>query len=348
MLESRNQKAEKNYKYNSENQLIEVTISFEKSTSEVAAELHGCDASKDSCEVKVLYSYDGLGRRIRKEVVDTKTLRPLDSKTLHYLYDNDNIIAILDGNNNLVSTFVHGPNIDEPLIMTKADGSIYFYHADALGSITSITDEKGKLAATYEYKVYGKPSIAIYDSAVKDNPYMFTAREYDEETGLYFYRARYYSPHTGRFLQEDPIGFQGGNLNLYAYVGNNPINFVDPSGTLTIPFLGRVNLGECSGEKSAQWYADKYNESGLTGKIGYGAGGLLASLWTPDTSNYTALTLGSGYALRIFGPFSTRGLSKPSLYIAKLRRYFRFDSPTHGKSWEFDGDIIKFLRGGLK
>ena len=66
---------------------------------------------------------------------------------------------------------------------------------------------------------------------------MFTGREYDSETGLYFYRARYYDPKIGRFISEDPIGFQGGDLNLYAYVRNNPVNRTDPYGekvTITI------------------------------------------------------------------------------------------------------------------
>jgi RHS repeat-associated protein len=60
---------------------------------------------------------------------------------------------------------------------------------------------------------------------------MYTAREYDNETGLYFYRARYYDPKAGRFITKDPIGFAGGDYNLYAYVGNNPLSAIDPSGT---------------------------------------------------------------------------------------------------------------------
>jgi len=64
-------------------------------------------------------------------------------------------------------------------------------------------------------------------------PYTFTAREYDPETGLYFYRARYYDPTQGRFLTRDPIGFAGGDVNLYAYVSNDPVNWSDPWGLKT-------------------------------------------------------------------------------------------------------------------
>ncbi len=113
--------------------------------------------------------------------------------------------------------------------------SIYFYHSDALGSVNYITDSKGSIAATYEYKTYGEPTIKdstgkmLTGSAI-GNPFMFTAREYDFETGLYYYRARYYNPVMGRFLQEDPIGFPGGDLNLYVYVRNNPVKYREPGG----------------------------------------------------------------------------------------------------------------------
>lgn len=62
------------------------------------------------------------------------------------------------------------------------------------------------------------------------SPYTYTGREWDKETGLYYYRARYYDPMEGRFIQKDPIGFRGGDVNLFAYTSNNPINYTDPLG----------------------------------------------------------------------------------------------------------------------
>ncbi len=87
---------------------------------------------------------------------------------------------------------------------------------------------------TYSYDVFGEPTIRdANDDIIADsnfgNPYMFTSRRYDPEAGLYYYRARYYAHDIGRFLQPDPIGYTDG-LNMYAYCGNNPINFVDPFG----------------------------------------------------------------------------------------------------------------------
>lgn len=108
-----------------------------------------------------------------------------------------------------------------------------------------------------------------------------------EPNGFYYMRARYYDPKVGRFVSEDPSGFEGGDVNLYAYVKNNPMMGIDPTG-LCKQGTGSNWLGTGSGESSAQWYANKYNE---TGNPLYYVGGFLSSLWTPETYQYTATTL---------------------------------------------------------
>jgi len=101
----------------------------------------------------------------------------------------------------------------------------YYYHFDGLGSVVALSDGNGNIVERYSYDVFGEPNRI---SGI-NNPYMFTGRRYDTETGLYYYRARYYKPYIGRFLQIDPIRYRAG-LNLYTYVKNNPINMTDPSG----------------------------------------------------------------------------------------------------------------------
>jgi len=177
-------------------------------------------------EHKVQYKYDPLGRRIEKTV---------DGLTRRYVYDNEDIIAILDADGNPLHTFTHGPGIDEPLIMTRADGANYFYHADALGSITALTDGNKETVETYTYKAYGEPTIkdctgAVLSGSAVGNPYLFTARELAPESGLYYYRARYYDWARGAFTQEDPIGIRGEDTNLFAYVRNTPVNLIDSLG----------------------------------------------------------------------------------------------------------------------
>ena len=167
------------------------------------------------------YKYDGLGRRVEKEVTNVGTT------VTRYIYDNEDILLELDGSNNITARYTHGPGIDEPLVLEKA-GASFFYHADGLGSITEITDSSGVLKQQYAYSSFGKIESQLDANFIQ--PYTFTSREFDPETGLYHYRRRTYNPHTGTFPQEDPIGFAGGNINLYSYVRNNPVGHRDPFG----------------------------------------------------------------------------------------------------------------------
>lgn len=102
---------------------------------------------------------------------------------------------------------------------------VYYYHFDGLGSVIALSDTNAVIQERYSYDVFGEPNR----TSDVNNPYLFTGRRYDGETGLYYYRARYYAPDIGRFLQVDPVGYVDG-LNLYTYVGNNPVNQIDPKG----------------------------------------------------------------------------------------------------------------------
>ncbi len=112
-------------------------------------------------------------------------------------------------------------------VTTLVAGQRVFYHADGLGSITELTDGTGAIVQRYRYDAFG---ALLASPGPVTQPYTFTGREFDAETGLYYYRARFYDPTAGRFVQEDPIGFAGGDTNLYGYVLNDPVNRIDPSG----------------------------------------------------------------------------------------------------------------------
>jgi RHS repeat-associated protein len=124
-----------------------------------------------------------------------------------------------------VARYDQTQSIDEPLAMLRG-GATSYYEADGLGSVTSLTSAAGALVQTYAFDSFGKQTAS---SGSLTNPFRYTAREFETETGLYYYRARYYDSTEGRFLSEDPIGFDGGR-NFYAYVGNSPNAFSDPLG----------------------------------------------------------------------------------------------------------------------
>jgi len=174
----------------------------------------------------IKYKYDPSGRRIEKNVDGYKT---------RYIYDGGNVIAEYDGNGNLTRKYIHGARVDELVCMIDvADSSaVYYYHYDGLGSVVALSDSSGDSCQSYEYSAYGQ--VAASDPNFTANLYLFTGRRFDYETGLYYYRARYYNPYIGRFLQTDPIGY-GDGINWYAYCGNNPLAYTDPSGLVVVAF----------------------------------------------------------------------------------------------------------------
>lgn len=161
------------------------------------------------------FKYDAIGRRIEKTINGTTT---------KYLYDGLNIVQELQNAAPSVN-YIRTSNIDEPLARIEASGVVRYYQYDALGSVIGMTDENGQMMTIYAYDAFGKVSIS---GEISDNQFQYTGRENDG-TGLYYYRARYYSPEMQRFISEDPIGLAGG-INRFAYAGNNPVNFVDPLG----------------------------------------------------------------------------------------------------------------------
>jgi len=167
------------------------------------------------------YRYDGLRRRIEKDVNGT---------IKRYVYDGQDILLEYDGTDTLTARYSHGQRIDQPLAVERS-GQSFFYHADHQGSVRKITDSVGTVINSYDYDSFGRIEASVEGIA---NPFTYTGREFDAESNLYYYRARYYDPQIGRFLSEDPIGLSAGDANLYSYVLNNPVNLVDPNGKLAL------------------------------------------------------------------------------------------------------------------
>ena len=203
------------------------------------------------------YSYDAIGRRTSKAI---RNAAPALNGTTTFLLDGARVIEERGDAGLLLQQYVYGDDIDEPLTVDQnldGDGVAtggadrrLFFHRNAQFSTYAMTDAAGKIVEGYEYDAYGLPTMfgsgpnGLVDFGGDDvrnvggissvgNPYLFTGRRFEPETGLYFYRARYMSPVLGRFISRDPIGTWGdeGNVgNAYAYVGNRPNTARDPFG----------------------------------------------------------------------------------------------------------------------
>jgi RHS repeat-associated protein len=181
---------------------------------------------------QVEMKYDVLGRRTQKSVTIGS-----QSKIENYYHSGQQVIEVRDENDQVLRQYIYGNGIDEIIRMDKFEGDTftsYYYHTDANGSVTAITDANGQLVERVTYDIYGMPTFwdaagnKISKSSIGNN-ILFHGREYDAELNLYYFRARYYDPIMGKFLQTDPMGYQD-SLNLYQGFNMNPYNFADPWG----------------------------------------------------------------------------------------------------------------------
>jgi RHS repeat-associated protein len=182
------------------------------------------------------FRYDPFGRRIQKS-------GPLG--TTNYLYDGDNDIEEMDQSGNVLARYVQGNHVDEPFAELRS-ATISYYEENGSDAITSLTTSAGALPNTYAYDSFGKLTAS---NGVIVNPFQYATREFDQETNIYYYRARYYDPSLGRFISEDPIGF-GGGTHFYKYAANNPVLFDDPFGlwkNTGKPAASDINTIVCNG-----------------------------------------------------------------------------------------------------
>jgi len=200
------------YTYDAQNRLIRAT----GGPSSVVAEFY----------------YDARNRCVK---------RVINGVTTYLIYDGWSLLEERNLAGNLLARYYHGPVIDELLCRVTETNTVYYHH-DGLGSTIALTDSTGSVVESYTYDVYGQPFILsttyhLLPTSAVTNRFLFTGREYLADLALYDYRHRFYSPSLGRFLQTDPLRFDAEDVNLYRYVGDNPILYSDYEG-LQSPGVG--------------------------------------------------------------------------------------------------------------
>ena len=167
----------------------------------------------------VYFKYDPSGRRIYKSSSPGTSI---------YAYDDDDVIEETNAAGAPVARYAQMESMDEPLAMLRSSTTSY-YERDGLGSVTSLSNTAGALAQTYAFDSFGNQTAS---SGSLTNSFRYTGREFDAETSLYYMRARYFDPVTGKFMSEDPTRFRD-SVNFYRYVRNDPVDNTDPTGFTT-------------------------------------------------------------------------------------------------------------------
>lgn len=241
----------------------------------------------------ITYKYDALGRRVE---------RGKGAEWTRFTYDEEDVVLDVASDGSTVE-YVNGLARDEKLARRDGRGTHYFI-ADHLGSTRALTDASGAVVERLDYDSFGDGA----GSAV--TRYGYTGRELDADTGLLYYRARWYDPQTGRFLSEDPSEFDGG-FNWYAYVGGNPLSFNDPDGEIVNFVVGAVS----------------------TVIISYAMAKLTGTCYTWRDLVFDAAT----------GAISV-GIGK-IFQIGKVRKFLRLDTTVRRYFTKMKG-LIPFLKGG--
>jgi len=170
------------------------------------------------------YHYDPFGRRMWKNAGGAAT---------YFMYADEGLIGEYDASGPEITSYGYKPGNtwgSDPLFMRQG-GQFYFYQNDALGTPKMITSAAGAVVWSAVYDAFGQAQVGI---SIVTNNLRLPGQYYDAETGLHYNFQRYYDPTVGRFISEDPLGFGGGDVNLYTYTGNRPISLSDPSGLAAI------------------------------------------------------------------------------------------------------------------
>lgn len=266
------------------------------------------------------YGVDANDRRIVKKINGV-----IENYFIWNKYNQ--LIAVVDTTGTIITRFVYGSKAHVPDYMIRGTQKFQIV-TNHLGSPVVVIDaNNGTIVQQITYDEFG---LILSNTNPGFIPFGFAGCLYDVDTRLCRFGARDYDPSVGRWLSKDPILFDGGDTNLYGYVMQDPVNFIDPTGEVLIaPIIGGALLGG-GFDLAAQLIQNGGNFNNVS--------------WT-SVAKSAAIGGALGGFGRLLGPFTTRGLPGG---IQRARKYIRFDRPHHGKGYGFDGILGKHLNTPAK
>lgn len=252
-------------------------------------EMEAIASVPSTAKLKLAFIYDQQGRRIQKVVSSWNGSTYVAQSTNRFVYDGWNLIAELDHTNGVIRTCMWGLDLSRSeqgaggvggllqITQTSLTNAQLFCAYDGNGNVMALVGaSNGTVLANYEYAPFGEV-IRASGVAATTNPFRFSTKYQDAETGLLYYGYRSYDPSTGRWLAKDPAGEMDGGLNLYAYTQNNALDFIDLLGLQQARFENVVGDGKWT--SSGKWSAPDGYGSGSSSTDGKTQSSTTVSIW---------------------------------------------------------------------
>jgi RHS repeat-associated protein len=297
------------------------------------------------------FTYDGLGRCLKRVINGAATL---------IAYDGWKPTVEWDGAGSLQAWNIYGAGADEILWRYQGNYGYLRYHHDVHGNVAFLLGLWGEGLEKYTYDAFGQPTITDWNGNARSqsaygNRFMFTGREYFAELGLYDYRHRFYHPGLGRFLQTDPLGFDAGDMNLFRYCADDPVDKTDPTGLWGWSVMSPP-IASPYGYEMDKWIRIREQQSQIVGWrpeiIRYGREYVYTKDKNTLTGEYDQLLAHTYNTLRVEAKANADGSVKRAIIVPRTVVEFAVSAGPHSQAFALERETeherpIRWWAGSL-